>query len=196
MESQKMLILASTSPRRREYIRLLDRPFVCEKPHVSEEIQPGLAPEEMVMELARRKAEEVASRHTEGIIIGADTVVVLQGEILGKPRDEQDAAEMLRRLSGKIHKVFTGFCVMGIEKSMQMCNYKVTKVKMSNLTDEQIQWYIHTKEPFDKAGSYAIQGYGARFIEAIEGCFFNVVGFPIQAIYEMISKIEQTQGSL
>lgn len=195
MDHQKLLILASSSPRRQEYIRLLDRPFLCESPEVSEEISGQMRPEEMVIELACRKAESVAAKHREGVVIGADTVVVLEDEILGKPLDEQAAKTMLQKLSGKKHQVFTGICVIDIEKHKKLCNYKRTEVKMAELQEEEIDWYLHTKEPMDKAGSYAIQGYGARFIEAIEGCFFNVVGFPIQAIYELLSEMDQTESS-
>ena len=187
MDHQKLLILASSSPRRQEYIRLLDRPFLCENPEVSEEISGQMRPEEMVIELACRKAESVAAKHRKGVVIGADTVVVLEDEVLGKPLDEQDAKTMLQKLSGKKHQVFTGICVIDIEKHKKLCNYKRTEVKMAELQEEEIDWYLHTKEPMDKAGAYGIQGYGCTLVEGISGDYYNVMGLPVCRLAQILT---------
>lgn len=174
--SEKM-ILASASPRRRELLNLAGFEFEVITSSVDEVVDPSLPPYELVVSLARQKACDVAKKNTNRTVIGADTVVVLDGKVLGKPKNEQDAVDMLKALSGKTHEVYTGVCVVKGSKSKDF--YECTKVKFCELTDEQIKSYVATGEPMDKAGSYGIQGKGCVLVEGIEGDYFNVVGFPV-----------------
>ena len=171
------LILASASPRRKELIALAGFEFDVVTSSVDEIIDPELKPHELVVSLASQKAKAVASKYTDKTVIGADTVVVLDGKVLGKPKNEQDAVDMLKALSGNIHEVYTGVYLVngGKEKGF----YECTKVKFCTLSDEQISAYVATGEPMDKAGSYGIQGKGCVLVEGIEGDYFNVVGFPV-----------------
>ena len=171
------LILASASPRRKELLALAGFEFDVVTSSVDEIIDPELKPHELVVSLASQKAKAVASKHTDKTVIGADTVVVLDGKVLGKPKNEQDAVDMLKALSGNIHEVYTGVYLVngGKEKGF----YECTKVKFCTLSDEQISAYVATGEPMDKAGSYGIQGKGCMLVEGIEGDYFNVVGFPV-----------------
>ena len=171
------MILASASPRRKELLALAGFEFDVVTSSVDEIIDPELQPHELVVSLASQKAKAVASKYTDKTVIGADTVVVLDGKVLGKPKNEQDAVDMLKALSGKTHEVYTGVYLVngGKEKGF----YECTKVKFCTLSDEQISAYVATGEPMDKAGSYGIQGKGCVLVEGIEGDYFNVVGFPV-----------------
>ena len=198
------IILASNSPRRKELLEQVGVVFeVC--PAKGEEIITKTQPREVVMELARQKAEEVASMiSTYGdlhpdtttpqdlLVIGADTVVAYDGKILGKPADEADAKRMLSMLSGNTHSVFTGVTLVLIDKSGragELVFYEKTNVKMHEMTETEIDRYIATGEPMDKAGSYGIQGKCAIYIEKIDGDYNNVVGLPITRIYQELKKI-------
>jgi septum formation protein len=141
----------------------------------------------MVRRLAKAKAKAVQASRRQSIIVGADTVVVCNGRILGKPRSVEDARNMLVRLSGKTHRVLTGVCVLHGRR----CQVHVaeTKVHFSWLSAQEIENYLKTGEPFDKAGAYAIQGYASRYVERIDGCYFNVVGLPVALLYRMLQKI-------
>ena len=183
------LILASGSPRRKELMGLLPWAFEIKTEEVEEVISKSLSPEENVMALARQKAEAVSKEYPHQIVIGADTVVCLNGEIMGKPRDRQHAREMLAQLSGQTHQVYTGVAVLRAEDATLETFYIGTKVKMQVLSDEEIEAYLETKEPFDKAGAYGIQGYGARYIEKIEGDYYSVMGLPVHALYETLKHI-------
>lgn len=171
------LILASASPRRKELLALAGFEFDVVTSSVDEIIDPELKTHELVVSLASQKAKAVASKYTDKTVIGADTVVVLDGKVLGKPKNEQDAVDMLKALSGNTHEVYTGVYLVngGKEKGF----YECTKVKFCTLSDEQISAYVATGEPMDKAGSYGIQGKGCVLVEGIEGDYFNVVGFPV-----------------
>lgn len=173
-----MLILASKSPRRRELLSLITTDFEIKSADVDETLPEGISPQEAVEYLSKIKAEPF----NNGIdtIIGADTVVAVDGKILGKPADRQQAAEMLKGLSGKYHSVFTGVTVIKPEQSV---TFSVeTKVKFFDLTDEEIYSYIATGECDDKAGAYGIQGKGSLLVEKIDGDYFNVVGLPISKL--------------
>lgn len=177
-----MLILGSGSPRRKELLSLITPLFAIDTPEVDEALPEGVVPQRAVMMLARKKAEAVASRHTEhDITIGSDTIVVLDGEILGKPKDRDDARAMLKRLSGDTHRVFTGVCIHHEGKSEMF--YSEASVTFVEMTDEEIEEYLDTGEPFDKAGAYGVQGFGARYIKNIDGDYYAVVGLPVHRLY-------------
>ncbi len=178
------LILASASPRRREIFKDLGLDFTV-VPSNADEKTDEHEPARVVEALSRGKAEDVFAR-TGGTVVSADTVVVLDGRIMGKPEDAADAARMLRALSGRAHEVYTGLCVKNKEKTVsRACR---TAVRFRHLSDEEIERYVATGEPLDKAGAYGISGLGALLIEGIEGDFWNVVGFPVAAFGEVMRK--------
>ena len=182
----KHIILASASPRRKEILELADLEFDV-MPSDAQEITTKTAPNEVVMELASIKAKDIYKKsEKQSMIVGADTVVAYQGQILGKPTDEADAKRMLTMLSGQTHELYTGVCV--IEDGKTKTFYEETKVTFYEISDEQIDYYIKTGEPMDKAGSYGIQGKAAVFIKGIEGDYYNVVGFPIARFLQEITK--------
>ena len=183
------IILASASPRRRELLEMLGVKNLKIIPAVGEEIAPeGATAEETVRTLSRAKALEVARRvSAESVTIGADTIVELDGEILGKPHGEGEAFDMLRRLSGRGHNVYTGVTVV-CEGQCQTGTEK-TSVHFRALTDEEIRAYIATGEPMDKAGAYGAQGVGSLFVERIEGDFFNVMGLPLCRLGQMLGRL-------
>ena len=182
----KHIILASASPRRKEILELADLKFDV-MPSDAQEITTKTAPNEVVMELASIKAKDIYKKsEKQSMIVGADTVMAYQGQILGKPTDEADAKRMLTMLSGQTHEVYTGVCI--IEDGKTKTFYEETKVTFYEISDEQIDHYIKTGEPMDKAGSYGIQGKAAVFIKGIEGDYYNVVGFPIARFLQEITK--------
>lgn len=183
------LVLASQSPRRKELMALLPWDFVIKTKEVEEIIDKSLTPYENVMALALQKAEAVAEECQGKIVIGADTVVCLEGRIMGKPKDKEDAAQMLKSLSGKMHQVFTGVALVNKEEKICDTFYVETSVKMQELSESEIEEYLLTKEPFDKAGAYGIQGYGARYIESIAGDYYNVMGLPVHTLYGKLKEI-------
>ncbi len=183
------LILASASPRRRALLEQVGAVFTWERSDVPEETDRRLSAEEQAIQLALRKARAVAEKHTAGVVLGADTVVLSQGSILGKPAQDAEAAQMLRRLSGKWHVVITGIALVDAagEREPWLAAEK-TRVKFRKLSDADIAAYVATGESKDKAGAYGIQGYGALLVEKIEGCYFNVVGLPLQKVAEGLRK--------
>jgi septum formation protein len=181
------LILASTSPRRQELINTLGLPVMIRASHANEGTPDGWPPERMVEELAHRKARAVwetvrGTMKTPAVVVGSDTVVALDGRIMGKPKDPEDAFDMLTRLAGRTHEVFTGVCCIGLPDGQTVTNHRVTKVRMRELTPEQLRRYVKTGEPMDKAGSYGVQGLGALLVDSLEGCYFNVVGLPLSLL--------------
>ena len=188
-----MLILASASPRRQELLKNAGIPFSVQPAHVFEEYRAGESPETCVRRLAREKAEAVARGiNSEAVILAADTEVVLdlvRGTPLGKPQDARDAVRMLKTLSGKTHYVITGVCLTWRSKNKEWQwrdAAETTLVQMRQISNEEIEGYVATGEPMDKAGAYAIQGIASRWIPRIEGCYFNVVGLPIPLVYRML----------
>lgn len=182
-----MLILASASPRRKELLSNLNMNFKVISSEIEEFISEKESPSTVAMSLSFQKALSVANTVDEkDIVIGADTIVVLDGEILGKPTDEEDALNMIKKLSGKYHEVITGISIVRLYDNKKIIDHSITKVKMKELDIDKIQRYINTKEPLDKAGSYGIQGYGSLFVEKIEGDYFNVVGLPVGKLEEML----------
>ncbi|KGP78040.1 MULTISPECIES: Maf family protein [unclassified Paenibacillus] len=187
---QRRIILASTSPRRKELIASLHLAFEVIPSHADEDTPPEWTPEQTVQELAMRKALAVyrglEGREQDAVIVGSDTVVVLDGDILGKPLDEADAERMLSRLQGRVHRVFTGVACIDANNGQSMVQYRQTDVTMKELSEATILAYVQTGEPSDKAGSYAIQGIGASLIDRVEGCYFNVVGLPLSLLSDML----------
>jgi len=151
---------------------------------VEEVFEPGAEPAVIVETLSRLKAEEVARKYPEGIIVGADTIVILDGRVLGKPSDPGEAARMLSDLSGRTHEVFTGFCLLEKPGGKSITDHEVTRVTFRELSTPEIDEYVRSGSPMDKAGAYGVQDdFGAIFVERIEGCFYNVVGFPLTRFY-------------
>ncbi len=185
------IILASASPRRKELLEQVGVEFEI-IPAVGEEIITDSSPQQAVLDLAAQKAAEVAAKVREdAIILGADTVVAFGDKILGKPKDEADAKQMLSLLSGKTHSVYTGVSIVVRQsgESQSYSFYEETEVTMYPLSEQQILSYIRTKEPMDKAGSYGIQGKGAVFIEKIQGDYNNVVGLPIARVFRTLEEV-------
>jgi len=186
----KGIILASASPRRRELLRQLGLNFEVIPSEVAEDVRDGEEPREHVLRLARLKAKEIARDQDSTVIIGADTIVVLGGEILGKPKNEEEAFEMLSRLSGREHRVFTGFCVLDASDGAEHCEAVESKVRFKNLTPEEIRGYVKTGEPMDKAGAYGVQGKGSYMIKEIQGSYTNVVGLPLCELVEVLTRFK------
>jgi len=187
--------LASKSPRRAEILQAVGWPFEIMLAGIDEARRPSEAADNYVKRLAREKAMAIMDRIDAGLVLGADTVVVVDGEILGQPKNEEDARRMLKLLSGKWHEVLTGVALIrageGFDSAVE---YQRTRVKFAEISDEEINSYLATGEPMDKAGAYAIQGRAALFIEAIDGDYFNIVGLPIRLIYEMREKIARRRS--
>ncbi len=180
------LILASSSPRRAELLSRLTTDFVSIPSHVDE--TSSAPPAQRVVALARAKAVEVAKRH-RGLIIGADTIVVLDGKIMGKPSSRVEARKMLEALSGRTHRVLTGLCIVSTFTGEVREAREETEVRFRELFAEEIEWYLNTGEYVDKAGGYAIQGKGAIFIAGINGDYFNVMGLPLCKLYLLLREI-------
>ncbi len=183
------LILASKSPRRSELLRQVGLEFEVVPSGVEEEFAKGESPREHVIRLAQAKANDVASRYPEDWVIAADTIVHIGGSILGKPGNREEALEMLRCLSGQEHWVTTGFFVCHLRKGRADKEAVQTAVRMKNLTASEMEWYVQTGEPFDKAGGYAIQGAGSFMIESIQGSYTNVVGLPLCELIRMLNRL-------
>lgn len=186
---QTSWILASASPRRQELLQLLQIPFECIPADVNEDFPPQLSPEQVVEELALRKAITIASQYPNRFVIGSDTIVVFEGEILGKPDERDMARRMLLKLSGQAHEVYTGVAIAYGQK--QHVFVERTKVQFWDLTEEEIERYLDTNEPFDKAGSYGIQGYGSLLVKEIEGDYFNVVGLPVSKLAQELKGLRE-----
>lgn len=184
----RSLILASSSPRRKELLAGLGLSFHIQPSHISEEVDKPYSPEELVQVLARQKAQATASQLQSGLVLGADTIVVLDECILGKPENEEDAFNMLKLLQNQRHDVYSGVALYDIDHQQLQVGYQQTRVKMKSLSDEEILQYIKTREPLDKAGSYAIQGIGATLIEDISGDYFTVVGLPLSLTASFLKK--------
>jgi septum formation protein len=199
-----MLVLASASPRRQELLRSAGIPFKVQPADIDESPLAGESPRACAERLAREKALAVHTRHPQEFVLGADTIVVVDGIILGKPRDESDAARMLRLLSGRTHLVMTGVCLVNPvasdhraelsrdrprgERPQLTAASETTVVTMREISEDEIRDYIATGEPMDKAGAYAIQGIASRWIPRIEGDYSNVVGLPVALVYSMLRK--------
>ena len=207
-KSKSKLILASASPRRAELLRNAGIPFVVQPAEIDESRRPGEAPITYAERLAAEKARAVAAKNPEALVLGADTIVTVDRQVLGKPRDAEDAARMLRLLSGREHQVTTAVCLIGPpqvssfkfrvssvksetgdlkpETAFEAVRQETTQVFFRPITEQDIGWYVATGEPMDKAGAYGIQGGASRWIERIVGCYFNVVGLPVPLVWTML----------
>lgn len=183
-----MLYLASSSPRRSELLQLAGLEFIAEPTAVSESVLHGTPPMQIVEQLSARKAEAAAKLHPTDTILAADTIVVLKGRIMGKPKDAEAAKAMLKLLSGNTHQVYTGYTIIRGKKFL--CNHEVTSVEFYALTPKEIDDYVASGEPLDKAGAYGIQGKGGLFVKRINGDFYNVVGLPIAKISRILASFQ------
>ena len=187
------IVLASQSPRRKVLLEQINLSFTVQPSKVEEIIPPGQAPEEVAMDLASQKATDVSDDHANALIIGADTVVVLNNQFLGKPEDAEDAFSMLKKLSGQTHEVYTGVALLRTDENTKIAGrtrfYSCTHVTFDVLEDQEIIDYIQTGSPGDKAGSYGIQDdWGSVFVKEIQGDYYNVVGFPLNLFYREMKK--------
>jgi len=190
-EVQRDLILASRSPRRIDILRGLDFEFRIIP--ADEHVENGASsadPLERAVLRARLKAADVASRHREAVVIGADTIVVIDGEVLEKPRDDGEAVSFMRRLSGQEHIVVTGVAVLSEGRGLDLSGAEKTGVRFRDLTDDEIERYVASGEGRDKAGGYAVQGLGAGLVRSVDGCFFNVVGLPVSLLFDLLRKVQ------
>jgi len=181
------LVLASTSPRRRQLLAMLGTRFELETPTVDESaFDDAVSPDRLVMRLAEAKARDVAARRPHDVVVGADTVVVLDGQIMGKPGDREEARRMLTRLSGRTHQVWTGIAVVHLAAGRAAVEAERTDVTFRSLSADEVDRYVQLGEGMDKAGAYAVQGVGAVFVERLEGCYYNVVGLPLARLHRML----------
>jgi septum formation protein len=181
---REKLVLASGSPRRAEILERAGWPHEVIVAGIDETLHAQEPAAAYVQRLARSKAEAVAQKLGSGLVLGADTTVVIEGHILGQPADDADARRMLKLLNGKWHEVLTGVALVRVGGETRV-DYETTRVRFGEMSGSEIDWYISTREPFGKAGAYAIQGKAALFIEEIEGDYFNIMGLPIRLVYEL-----------
>ncbi len=180
------IILASKSPRRREILENTKVRFSVKESQIDEIVKVNESPKETVMRLAYEKALDVANNNKESLVIGADTIVVINDRILGKPKNEKEAYEMIKLLSGKTHYVITGFALINLSLNKKVIDCEVSQVTFKELSEECIKDYINTRESLDKAGAYGIQGYGGLLVKNIQGDYFNIVGLPISKISDCL----------
>jgi septum formation protein len=185
---REKLVLASSSPRRAEILERAGWPHEIIVAGIDETLFPDERAADYVQRLARSKAEAVASRLRQGLVLGADTTVVVGNQILGQPVDEADARRMLNLLNAKWHEVLTGVAVVRVGGETRVA-YETTRVRFAEMSENEIDWYISTGEPFGKAGAYGIQGKASLFIEEIEGDYFNIMGLPIRLVYELATDL-------
>ena len=187
-DEEPLLILASKSPRRRYLLEQAGLNFLVIPSSIDETKIPLSSPESYVRILSEAKADDISKKYPEKWVIGADTIVLKNSEILGKPGSMEEARTMLKQLSGQTHQVLTGYAICCKVKNKMFSDVVKTDVLFKHLTHEEIEWYIHTKEPFDKAGSYAIQGLGTFLVKSINGSYTNVVGLPVCEVIECLIK--------
>lgn len=188
-ERKPRIILASASPRRADLLTQIGLDFELAPGNIAERPHPNEAPADYITRIARAKVIAAARQAEIGLVLGADTVVVLDGRMLGKPEDEMAARRMLTQLSGKWHAVMTGVALYDIESRREVADYDKTLVKFAPMTATEIDWYVGTGEPMDKAGAYGIQGFGGLFVEEIAGNYYNVVGLPIPLVYRLARRL-------
>jgi len=188
--SNDLFILASASPRRREILQSVGLNFKIIPAHVNEDYLAGESPRKHVQRLSRDKAMVIAAQYPEAWVLGADTIVVIDGKILGKPKSKAQAGKMLKTLSGREHIVYTGFTMVHQSSKIEQTEIVRSAVRFKTITPEERRWYINCDEPYDKAGGYAIQGKGAYFIRSIRGSYTNVIGLPLCEVLEILKKFK------
>ena len=193
MQSFGQIILASESPRRRELLRQIGLDFSVKISGIDEDISIDLPPNQLAEPFAHEKAHAVAVDYPKQLVIGADTIVVFDGQILGKPKDNEHSYQMLSTLSGNTHQVITGVALQLRDKNLDETFHAVTNVTFNTLSDSDIYYYIDTYKPFDKAGSYGIQDWFSVCVNRIDGCFYNVMGFPLSSFYSHFIDLLETQ---
>jgi septum formation protein len=186
---KKKIILASTSPRRHGLAQQMGLEFEIVPSGYEEDMSMDMGPDELAMALAYGKAKDVAEKTNEGIVLGVDTFISFNGQKLGKPKTEEKARELLKSFSGKELQVYSGVVLIDCETGQEIKDFEVSEVKFKELSDEEIENYIKTGEPLDKAGAFAIQGLGSIFIEKVNGCYANIVGLPIANVYKNLKKL-------
>ncbi len=191
LEALEPLVLASGSPRRSEILRAVGWPFEACPADVDESLREGETPVAYVERLARAKAEAVAALRLFGLVLGADTTVVVDGQVVGKPEDEEDARRMLRLLSEREHEVLTGVALVRAESGRVLVSHERTRVRFAATSEDEIDWHVRTGDVLDKAGAYAVQGRAALFIRGIEGDYWNVVGLPVRLVYELARRMRE-----
>jgi septum formation protein len=184
----RQIVLASKSPRRKRLLENIGLKFTIIPSNINEDLIPIASPKEYAETLSKKKTQKVAQKHKDAIIIGADSIVIFKNEIIGKPSSFKNAKEILRKLSGQRHMVITGYTVLDSKTNNSITNSVTSYVVFKDLTDNEINAYVKTREPMGKAGAYAIQEKAGRFIEKVEGDFFNVVGLPIFALCQELEK--------
>lgn len=184
----KKIVLASASPRRKELLEKIGLKFEVDPSNSVEYISPALMPDEIAKSISSEKALAIAGKYQNAIIIAADTFIVFEGKIMGKPSTEADAKKMLTTLSGRVHSVMTGFTILDTENKKILSKSVETIIYMKELTPQEIDAYVESQEPLDKAGAYAIQGLGAVLVEGIEGDYYNVMGLPLNALVESLNE--------
>ena len=187
------IILASGSPRRKQLLEQIDLEFEVVPSQIYEDFSLNLSPTEFVEYYAQEKAKDVANSYPDKWVIGADTIVVFESHILGKPKNEKDSFQMLKRLSGNTHQVITGVSIQNIKQDISDSFHERTNVTFNTLSDNIINYYIETYNPFDKAGSYGIQDWFSVCVNRIDGCFYNVMGFPLSSFYSHFIDLLETQ---
>ena len=188
------IVLASGSPRRKQLLEQIDLEFLVIPSQVHEDFDLDLSPEKFVEHYAKEKAKDIAKAHPDKWIIGADTIVVFNAEILGKPKDREDSFRMLKMHSGNTHQVFTGVSIQQSKMQVSDTFHEYTNVTFNTLDDMVISYYIDTYKPFDKAGSYGIQDWFSVCVNHIDGCFYNVMGFPLSMFYSRFSALLKSNG--
>lgn len=188
-DKEPRIILASSSPRRADLLRIIGIEFEIAPSQVQERPHQGEAPADYITRLARAKVISIARKREQGLVIGADTIVVLDGKILAKPVDGEEAAKMLRSLSGRWHAVMTGVALYDIASRQEVADYDKTLVRFAQLSEREIEWYVKSGECMDKAGAYGIQGLASLFVEEIAGNYFNVVGLPMPLVYRLARRL-------
>ena len=183
------LILASGSPRRAEILTSVGWEFTKDAADIDEAQVKGESPEDYVQRLAKEKAEAIAKKYNEGTVLGADTTVLIDDRIIGKPSDSDDARRMIKMLSGNWHEVLTGVAIIEVQTLKSFVGIRRTRVKFARMSDEEIEFLVEKGQPLDKAGGYAVQAQAALFIEEIEGDYWNVVGLPISLVYKLVKNL-------
>ncbi|MDD6466819.1 MAG: Maf family protein [Erysipelotrichaceae bacterium] len=188
---KRNLILASASLRRQELLQLCHVPFTIEVSQIQEVIDPTLPLEQAIEQVAYQKAADVFQRNPEALVLGSDTIVVIDDQILGKPKDKEDARRMMNLLSGRTHQVITGVCLLSQEERRLF--HQVAEVTFVKMSQEEIEHYISLDEPYDKAGGYALQGEAAIYISSIKGDYYSIVGLPVQLVYQHLKEINENE---